>query len=123
MIDQEQAILQHEKKYTSDERPTFFYDSASRIIIFPDDTVKHIGSMPLTSVLGGIEKHMKLTDSEQKYGKHKSVNLFIRAGNLLKNKPPREYFNVGDRWTRDAYEYVDTLFAKYYRDGYRVYVY
>src|SRR6266849_2630610 len=123
MIAQEQAILQHEKKYTSEERPTFWYDCTSRIIIFPDGDVKHIGTMPLTSVLGGIEKHMQRPDSEQKYGRHKAVNLFIRAGNLRKNKPNREYFNVGDGWIRDAYEYVDTLFAKYYRDGYRVYVY
>ncbi len=118
MIEQKQAILQREKKYTSDERPTFWYDPVAHTIIFPDGNVQRIGAMPLTSILGGIEKNMQRIDESKK-----SVNLFLRAGNLLKNKPTRQYFDVGDNWTRDAYEYVDTLFAKYYRAGFRVYLY
>ena len=113
------AILMHGKKSHYEHRPMYWFDPVTRIIILPDGTVKRLaGSMPLTSVLSGIEKHLHRTIEQQR-----SVTLFIRAGTLLKNKPSKQYFTeMGDGWVLDGFKY-DAIQGNYSRNGFKVFLY
>ena len=113
-----QAILERGKKYTPKEYPTIWYDYVTGLLILPDNTRKYISkAMPLGTLFSGIEKTMQRIDSEQK-----RVNIFLRAGALLKNKPSKQYFTSGDGWKQDNFKF-DAIQGKYYRNGFRVYLY
>ncbi len=108
------TILEHGKKYTSEPRPAYWYNYKNHTIITPDGTTGKFSSMQLSSILSGIEKRM---------GGVKSVNLFLCAGTLLKNKPPKQYFDVSDGWVREKFEFVKTIRVTYRRNGFTVHLY
>ena len=112
------AILQRGKKSHYFHRPTYWYDPATCTIILPDGVVKRITSRSLSALLSGLQQHMGRIDE-----KCRSINLFLRAGNLLKNKPSKQYFiTVSDGWTLDNFKF-EAVQGKYYRAGFKVYLY
>jgi hypothetical protein len=116
MIASTPGTLQHGKKSHYSHRPTYFYDYRSGTIILPDGTVKHTSRyIPLATLLSGIEKNT----GEQ----GRSVNLFINAGMLLKNKPSKQYFTLlSDGWTLDNFKF-DSVQGLYVRSGFKIYLY
>jgi hypothetical protein len=116
MIASTQATLQHGKKSHYSHRPTYWYDYRSGTIILPDGTVKHTSRyIPLVTLLSGIEKNTGENG--------RSVNLFLCAGNLLKNKPSKQYFtSLSDGWVLDNFKF-EAVQGKYYRAGFKIYLY